>query len=386
MLRLRVLTSTIVIVDTMLFAALVPLLPRYVDDLGLSKTSAGIVFAAYAAGALVFAIPGGAAAARFGPRTAAVAGLVLMAASSVLFGFAESALTLALARFAQGVGSALSWAGALTWLVAATPRERRGEMLGIAIGSAVFGALLGPVLGAAASLVQTEVAFTVVGGIALGLALWAVRTPGTPAEPQPVSEIVRVLRRPRFLGALVLMVLPALLFGIVDVLVPLRLDDAGWSALAIGAVFLVAAASEAVVTPVVGRVSDRVGRLKPLRGSLAAAALVSAGFALAREPFVVAVLVLAAALAFGAFWAPASALLSEAAERRGLALGLAFGLMNLAWATGTVIGPAVGGALADVAGDTLPYALAAGVFGATALALTSFASPGTRPLRVPGEP
>src|SRR6266508_4505521 len=68
------------------------------------------------------------------------------------FRLAESAWVLYAARFGQGVGSSLAWTGGLAWLVAAAPRGRRGELIGIAMGAAVAGALLGPVLGGVASL------------------------------------------------------------------------------------------------------------------------------------------------------------------------------------------------------------------------------------------
>ncbi|MGH3039622.1 MAG: MFS transporter, partial [Gaiellaceae bacterium] len=127
--RLLLLVCSITLADTMLYAALVPLLPHYADEFGLSKGQAGLLVGAYALGAFVGAIPGGIAAARFGPRRTVVAGLLLMAVASAGFGFAGSAAELGIARLAQGFGSALSWAGALAWLVAGTPRERRGEML-----------------------------------------------------------------------------------------------------------------------------------------------------------------------------------------------------------------------------------------------------------------
>ena len=53
------------------------------------------------------------------------------------------------------------------------------------------------------------------------------------------------------------------------------------------------------------------------------------------------------------------ALLSDGADRIGLAQGLGFGLMNAAWGAGNSLGPAFGGALADAAGDAFPFALMA---------------------------
>jgi MFS family permease len=367
--RLLLLVCSITLADTMLYAALVPLLPHYADEFDLSKSQAGLLVGAYALGALVGAIPGGIAAARFGPRQAVVAGLTLMAVASVGFGFAGSAAELGLARLAQGFGSAISWAGALAWLVAGTPRERRGEMLGTAVGAAIFGALLGPAVGAVAEAVGPRPAFVGVAAVSVGLIAWALRTPAVASEQQSPRALLGAVRQPLILGALWLMVLPALLFGVLAVLVPLELDDAGWSAAAIAALFIGAAAIEMVVAPLLGRFSDRRGRLLPLRLAAGGAIAVSAGLALAGRPAFIAPLVVVAAIAFGSFWAPAMALLSDGAERIGLAQGLGFGLMNAAWGAGNSLGPALGGALADAAGDAFPFALMAGICGLTLLAL-----------------
>jgi MFS family permease len=368
--RLLLLVCAITLADTMLYAALVPLLPHYADEFGLSKGQAGLLVGAYAAGAVLGALPGGLAASRFGPRRAVVAGLLLMACASVAFGFAGDAWTLGLARLAQGFGSALSWAGALAWLVAGTPRSRRGEMLGTAIGAAIFGALLGPALGALAEAAGARPVFLGVSGVALVLVAWALRTPPVAAEPQPARTILTALRTPLMLAALWLMVMPALLFGVVSVLVPLELGDAGWSAAAIAAVFIAAAAVEMVIAPLLGRFSDRRGRLLPLRIALGASVVVVTALALADRPAALVPLVVCASIVFGAFWGPAMALLSDGAERIGLAQGLGFGLMNAAWGGGNSVGPSLGGALADVAGDALPYALMALVCALTFLGVT----------------
>ena len=185
--------------------------------------------------------------------------------------------------------------------------------------------------------------------------------------------------KPVVLGALWLMVLPALLFGVLAVLVPLELDGAGWSAAAIAAVFIAGAAIEVVVAPLLGRFSDRRGRLLPVQMALAGSIAVTAALAFADLPALIVVLVVAAAIAFGSFWAPAMALLSDGAEGIGLAQGLAFGLMNAAWGAGNSLGPTLGGSLADAAGDALPYALMAGVCATTLAAILRFAPCSAQP-------
>ena len=162
--RLLFLASSIVFLDTVFFAAIVPLLPTYAAEFDLSKTGAGILAAAYPAGTFLGALPGGWLTARIGVRPTVVVGLTTLIVSSLVFAFANSIVVLDVARFVQGLGGAASWAGAVGWLVGASPRERRGELIGSAMAAAIVGALGGPVLGAAAVALGPEVVFS---GVAL---------------------------------------------------------------------------------------------------------------------------------------------------------------------------------------------------------------------------
>ena len=186
--------------------------------------------------------------------------------------------------------------------------------------------------------------------------------------------MIRALRDRVFVGGLWLNTLPALFFGAMDVLVPLRLDRAGYGALAIAAVFVVAGLVEVALNPVVGRVSDRRGRLLPVRLFLAASILVAAAFAFATEPLVVAALVVAASVTFGGFYAPAMALVADRADRAGLAQGIGFGVTSTAWAGGALVGPSVGGALAETFGDAVPYLLCGALCAVTLVAATRHAA------------
>ena len=377
--RLLVLVSSIVLVDAMLFGALAPLVPGYADEFDLSKTGAGLLVAAFGAGALVGSIPGGLAAARFGPKRAVVLGLGLLALASFAFALAEGPWALGLARFVQGASSTITWAGALAWLTVASPRSKRGELLGFAFGAAVFGAIIGPTFGAAAETVGIRSTFLGVGVVALALAAWAATRP--PAQPETPGEaaVARALRDRRFLGGLWLNTLPALLFGLNFVLVPLRLDAGDFGTLAIAGVFLAAGLFETVVNPLVGRFSDRRGRLLPVRAALLSSVVVASAFAFARDPFLVSALVVLAAVAFGGFYTPGMALVSDRAEVVGLSQGLGFGIMNTAWAAGNMAGPAAGGALADAAGDAAPYLLAAALCLLTFVASLRRAGTGSAP-------
>jgi MFS family permease len=370
--KLLILVCVVVFVDAMLFGALAPLVPGYAEEFGLSKTGAGLLVGSFGAGALLGAIPGGLAAARYGPKRAVVAGLVLLAFASVAFAVADGPWALGLARFVQGSSSTITWAGAFAWLTVAAPRERRGELIGTAFGAAVFGAIVGPMFGAVADAVSVDVAFVAVALVAVALAALAASRPSPRPEENPAGAVGRAFADRAFLGGLWLTTLPALLFGTLMVLVPLQLDEGGFSPLAVGAVFLLAGLLETVVSPLLGRFSDRRGRLLPVRVALASSAGVAFAFAFARDPYPIAFLAVVAALSFGAFYTPGMALVSDRAEASGLSQALGFGVMNTAWAVGNMSGPAVAGTIADVAGDGVPYLFAATLCALTLAAISRF--------------
>jgi MFS family permease len=370
--RLFLLVAAVVLVDTMFFAAVAPLLPYYSDHLDLSKTAAGVLTAAYPAGTFAGALPGGWLAARWGVKPTLLLGLGLLGATSLAFAFADHIALLDAARFLQGVGGAFMWSAGMAWLVSAAPPERRGELIGSALAAAIVGVLFGPVLGGAATVVGPEIVFGAVAVLAALLASWAWRVPGVaPAPSGGLSALLRALRRRELLVGFWLFSLPALFAGVLEVLVPLRLDELGATGAAVGAIFLIAAALEAAVSPVAGRFSDRRGRLAPIRAGLAAAAVIAALLPLLGTVVLVAAGLVLAVAVLGTFWAPAMALLSDSSEEAGLDQALAFSITNLAWALGHMVGGGAGAAVADATADAVPYGLLGAACAATLLGVIS---------------
>jgi MFS family permease len=353
--QLLILASVMVFFDVAFFAAIAPLLPDYVSEFGLSKAGAGILAGAYAAGTLIASLPAGWLATRIGPRRTVIAGLLLLGTASVVFGFGKNILLLDLARFVQGVAGALIWSGALTWLVTTAPPERRGSVIGTALGTAVAGALLGPALGALAAEVGTEPVFGAVMAVAVVLALAASRVPEvrTP-ERQGLSEVAAAMVSRSVLTATAFVAVPSLMFGAVEVLVPLRIDELGGGHELIAAGFIVGAGLEAVLAPIAGRYSDRVGRRTPFVVGLSICAFAMAGLAAAQTLGLELTMLICTSLGAGICFAPALTTLSEVAEASGLHQGFAAGLSNMAWAAGQVAGALTGGAVASALGNTPP--------------------------------
>jgi len=367
--RLLLLASAIVFVDTVFYSAITPLLPRYAEEFGLTKSTAGVLAASYAAGTFVGALPGGWLAVRFGTRPTVLVGLTLMAGSSVAFAFAPNVAVLDVARFVQGIGGACSWAGAMGWLIGAAPAGRRGALIGSAMGAAIVGALFGPVLGAAADALGPRPVFSGVAVAGAGLAVWALRTPAAPRIGGRLRDLLVAVRDRRVVAGMWLATLPGLLFGTIGVLGPLRLDALGAGTAAIAGAFLVAAALEAAVSPIVGRVSDRRGRLAPALAGVAAGGLVVALLPWPGSAWLVAALVVLSSPAIGILWAPGMALVADGAADLRMEQGAAFTLMNLAWATGQTTGSAASARVADAVGDQVPYLVLAGVCAITFAAL-----------------
>ena len=365
--RLLTFVGAALVVDTAAYATITPLLPSLTEEHDLGKAGAGALAAAYPAGVLLLGLPTAGLATRLGAKRTTIAALLVLALSSLAFGLASSPVALGAARFAQGVGAAALWAGALAWLVSETPRERRAEALGSAIGAAIAGALFGPVLGAAAEEIGRIVVFGAFVAVPLALTAWALRMPASAAAaPITLREVGTVARDGQMRLGVWMMALPAVAFGTIGVLVPLRLDELGAGAVVIGAAFLGAVVLEAAMSPFVGRMADRRGSFVPARIGLGLGALLLIFLPVpgAVVPIVIGVMVAAPLL--GMLWAPAMKLLSEAAEAKGIDPAFGFGLANMAWGLGAAVGGSGGGALAEATADAVPFGLLAAACLATA--------------------
>ena len=353
-----VLIRVLLLFESAMYSAVTPVLPHYAHALHASKPAVGVLAGAYPAGILPGSLIGAWIATRTGVRRTTLIGLLVFAVSIAGFGFGTSIVTLDALRFLQGAGCGFIWGGGLTWVIAVAPRQRRGEMLGSVIGAAIFGTLLGPILGTLAVTLGTGPVFAVVGVISFGLAAWTARHPdpglrtATGGTSTPLRDLARspLIR----LGSW-LILLEAATIGATSTLLPLRLSRLGAHSIVIGAVFLVASLMSVVVSGPIGRTVDRRGAGAPLCAGLVLTAILMALLPLPHNAVLLAIVsVVALGGPLTAYTIPALTIITDTAERLGIPLTVATMMLNLAWASGEVVGAPAAANVSQATSDAVP--------------------------------
>ena len=367
--RLTALVCVLVLVDTIFYTALTPLVPHYAHTSGLGKGGVGVLVAGYPAGTLVASIPAGVLYDRFGARRLLLVAMALMSVSTLTFGWSHIAVVLVLARFVQGIGGACAWTVGPATLAAVVPAGQRGRYLGIAFSAAVAGAIVGPAFGDLAAHLGTGPVFSAAAVLAVVITGFQRLLPpaGVPQAPS-LRAFVDLARHADIARGMWLTLLAGVGLGMLSVLGPLRLNHLGASAGLIAAAFIASGLLEAGLSPWIGRLSDHHGSSYTVTQSLVLGIVTFALLPLVSPRGAALVAVALGSLAFGTLFIPAAALISDSSTARGLQLGLVFGLTNLLWATGQGLAAAVSGYAANATSDSVPF------FAAVALCAVSLVS------------
>lgn len=248
---------------------LVPTLPLFASDLGVSLGMVGLVLAAEALGTLLADLPAGLLLNRFGDKLVMVLGVGLVAGSVLLLVPARGVAMVILLRLTAGVGQALWGLSRHAFLTQATRSGRRGRAISAFGGVARAGALLGPAVGGGvAALFGLRAPFLVYGAVALAalvVVLFAV-----PATAPGGSER-GALKRPNYLAlkpftgvlttAGTAQLMAQMLRAGRRVLVPLYASHVlGLDVGAVGVVLSASAFADMTLFYAAGQLMDRLGR------------------------------------------------------------------------------------------------------------------------------
>jgi predicted MFS family arabinose efflux permease len=382
--RLTLLICAMAVVTSVLHTAVAPLLPWLEDEIGLSKTQAGLLVGAYPLGLTLVSVPVALLAPRLGVRRCAVLSLGLLALGSVGFSISDSYLALVGLRLIQGLGAGISIASGLAWIVQVAPRERRAEMIGVTSGARSAGQMIGFAVGGLAVISSVAVVFTTIAACAVGLAALTSR------HEQPMEGMTGTLAELRqfdfasVAGGQWLIALPGVLLGANLALVPLHLSDRGWGATSVAVTFLVAAAAGVIARPWIGRWADRHGLLPAIKTLVIACVPLTLVMPWIPYTSLYAVAAIVATTLYGVVIGPAMARLATTFEQAGLSLISSFALMGLSGSLGLFLGSGMAGAVADHAGDGAAYGVAAGLALLTAIWLTWFMRPQPEPSMASG--
>jgi MFS transporter, DHA1 family, solute carrier family 18 (vesicular amine transporter), member 1/2 len=378
--RLIALVSLLVAVDLTLWSAIVPLIPHYRSELGLTKVESGWLVGAFSLAVVAVAIPVGHLADRIGARRVVAAGAAAMAAATLGLGFAGSFWVLLAARAVQGVGDAAVWGAGVAWVAARAPADRRGEAVGFSNAAAITGVIAGPFVGGiATSTFGIRTTFSVVAGVSLALAAWALLEADAQADADRHMRvrpaIAAAFSESLILASVVMILAVSVIGGALQVLVPLRLSADGIERSGIGAVYSLGAMLGAVAVLLSARAGDRFGRIPLAAGACAALAVLSGLLSLPLGAGLVIAVVMAAGPVQSILYAVGYPLSADGADRAQLGHGIAIGIVNLTWGVGAFLGPVAGPGAAQVLGDRASYVLLAVL---AALAAAAVAAPARR--------
>ena len=340
--------------EGLLFTVLAPLLPRLKAELDLSTSQTGLLAAGYVAGTLIGTAPAALASARLGVKACAVSGIALLAGGTLAFGISGTFVALLAAQLIAGVGSAGIWIGAAPWLLEISPSGERGAVFGTALGVAALGQIAGPAVGAVAAQAGRKVAFACIAGLALFCCSAIARKAGPPPDGRSL-EVRAAAASGGVRTAASLLAIASVVLGALLVLGSLELDRLGAGPTTIGATFLIAGAIGVVQAPLVGRWSDRRGRLLPIRLGLLMCIPALVALSWTHSRVVAALFVIFASVAVRFTIGPTGALLSDACRDTGSGDVFALAVWLPVGAIGVAVGSAGGGALAQAAGPSWTY-------------------------------
>jgi predicted MFS family arabinose efflux permease len=323
-----------------------------------------LLLAAPGLATLAVSMPAGAFADRLGARRVTVAATFLMAAAA-LAQAAPAYSILIVGRLAFGLAYGIVWTTGVAWM-AGSQAEVGSPRLGAVATSAAVGMVAGPAIGGIlADQIGLSAPFLIVAGLAAALALAFAFQPAPPPRPtQPnratsIRDLTSGLTANRgVLTAAAVLAIGGAVGGVTQLLVPLELHRAGFSASATGVAFSAAAGVYIVVSALVVRLGRRATTVR-------AAALAALALALSLLPgtfevgawAVIGMLLLSTAprAIVGTVSYP---LATDSAAATELGNGLVIGLLNGTWAAGLVLAPLLAGALDQAAGPSAAYLVA----------------------------
>lgn len=333
---------------------LVPALPLYLREEGLSFSVVSVVLGAAGLGSMFGGFPSGSILARFNEQILLAIALVAMSVSTILLGMTTAVVALVTFRFVYGMGSIGLRLSRQTFIGNTVPPRLRGRAMALVGGSFRISLLVGPLLGGfLVDSVGFRTTFLICGLLnVVGLFGSASRrrtetSDGPGVMPLSLPRALWQHRSILIKGGFA----PALAVAVRDgryVIIPLFALELGLSPSGVGALVALGNAADFLLFPIAGFLMDRYGRLHAIVPSFS---LITVGLVIlstANSALVVGIAGIVMGIGNGIGSGTMLTLATDLApqEARGQVLsGLAI-LQDF----GTLLGPLIVGITADAAG------------------------------------
>lgn len=354
-----------------------PVLPLFAQALGASPGQIGWIIMASTLPGILMSFPAGVLADRFGQRRLLVVALIIFASAPWLYLVVQSAWQLAAVRFYHGFATAV-FGTVASAAIAQRYRNDRAAHLSSFSSATIIGRSLAPFLGGAllslSSIHSVYWACAVGGALALAVGL-ALREEGGQKERAPdpalisgpgiIASLRLVLRDRRIVAASLGEAAQYLTFGALEAFLVLYASASGLPAWQIGVIFGAQLLCIVVAKPVMGHLSDRIGRTRVILPGLLIGSLSLLALPHTSSFPGLALLSLIYGIGFATVTSSTTALVADL-TRHG-AYGASLGVLATVMDIGQALGPVLTGWMVGAYGYTSAFTLLAVILLAGAL-------------------
>jgi len=362
--RALILVCFTVFMDNLLISMIIPIIPYYSNKFGASQSEIGWLFAIDAAGLLLSTPFWGILSDRYGRKFPILFGLVGLVISTILLGFGSNLTELYIARLLQGISSAATWTSCLALLADFFPSEERGKSMGIVMTTISAGSLLGSPIGGflfehggihfpflfTASLLILNI---------LGFVL-LLKFPSI--QPQEKISIVKFLKNPQVIIICAIVLVGNGILSMIDPILPTFLEKSfAASPTIIGLLFGLATIAYGISSLVSGYISDKTNKYAVMIAGLILIAITFPFLVLSKTMLQEFIAVFFVGASVGIALTPTLSAVADIVDMEETkSYALAYAIFDIFFGLGILIGPIIGGSLADALGIKYTIFLASG--------------------------
>ena len=339
-----------------------PIIPLYSSSLGASYIQIGIIGTAYGLVYAIGAVPLGRLSDKLGRKAIMVLSAALCAFAAASYSIATNVDQIMLIRAIEGLAWAAFWPSMEALTTDISHALAVGRTMGFSTASYGAGFALGALMaGALASFFSyryTFLFYLASSILAAVIGITTIHEPMTKAashqlDPSNATSRSSGLRHSaNILADLISMVYSMVLMTVLTLL-PVYAEGLGIEVLSIGVLMMMLWVGRITGFLNAGRISDKMDRKLVLTPSLAGLAIGSFLLTVSKAWWTLVLAVIVMGLSLGALFPVSIALISDyvPSSQRGVAMGM----FETAAAFGMMIGPAVGGVLAERFDPSYPY-------------------------------